>query len=129
MIKKFESFDEQYLKIEDMEDISIGFTDYDFNIDFLDKGISNKGMYYVKLRKDYSEEYFGYIDKGKLYGNDNLDKIKKELDLAFELIINTKQRLNKMNYKIAHELEFNFSSGSYIDIYCHIQHSKYDTEY
>jgi hypothetical protein len=131
-LKKFESFEqekEKYLSITDIKDIFSELIDHDYSIEFLDKNISYFGMYYVVLKKEYSEEFFNYIDKGRAYGNEDISKIKKEVDIAFESLETTKQRFIDIGYTIAHELEFNFSAGSLIHISCHIQHSKYDNEY
>lgn len=126
MIKKFEYYSE-YLTLDDIKDIFIDLLDDDYEIQFYD----NKhpiGKYYFDFKKNYGEEYFNYIELGSVYGNFNLERIKKEIDNAFNILENSKLKINDMGYTIAYEMEFAFSAGSFISLTCHVQHSKYDNE-
>lgn len=131
MLKNFESFNsdkEKYLEIYDINYLFSDFLDSNYTIQFFHESRKLFGVYDIQLKKQFSEGYFDYLDYPRAWGNNNLEKIKKELDLALEQLKQAIDKLSDMEYTVLHEFEFNFSESSYIEIRCHIQHSKYNNE-
>ena len=79
------------------------------------------------MKKEIPEESLGYIDMGHAYGYTNIQKIKEELNI-FDILEESKNRLQSLGYIIGFDFEFNFSITSYINIVGHMKHSNIDDD-
>ncbi len=126
-IKKFESYDSEYFSYEEIKELFIELIDVGYI--FKEYGnMAQDGKYYFDLRKLFDELSLGYIEKGQVYGYNNLEKISKQISTALDTLGNIQERITKAGYSIAFELEFNFSASPGIFITCHMQSSEYDSE-
>ena len=121
--KTFES-KEEYLSIEDINEIFIEVLDLGYVAKFYD---AKFGKYYFDLKKE-SQNSFGWIDAGASWGCTDLLAMSKEMTSLFSILDDIKERLNSMGYTVGFEPEFSFAESSMFSIPCHIQHSSQDED-
>jgi hypothetical protein len=128
-IKKFESYmKEGYFSYQDIEELFIDIIDIGYEFEIYEKRLEKIGKYFFGLKRSYDDEFLGYVEKGHVYGFNDLEKISNVISILLDNLNSIKDRIEHSGYSIAFELEFNFSISAMIAVSCHMQYSEYDDE-
>lgn len=98
-------------------------------MDLLDKNYTldlyrtnQAGTYYFDFKKEVTSG-FDFNDDVYSYGCQDLDSMNKEVREVFEILKESKERLNSMGYDIGFKPEFSFSETTLIHIDCSMAHN------
>lgn len=120
-VKKFESYNNRYLSIDDIKEIFIELLDEGYSfVDKTPKTSAKVERYFFELRYDYDNYSLGYIDNNYAHGITNLEFLRKKINQSLSILNKIKDRINSVGYTIGFEFEFNLSNSSYIVIYCNM---------
>lgn len=124
-VKNFKQFESnvEFLSEDDIMDLFVELLDQDYNIDFLDT--ASKYTLFFDIKKVFSEDTFGLIEKGSAYGVSDIKRIQEEPPKFLNLIEEAKTRLNEIGYEVGFEFEFHFGATSMIFASCHAHHRDY----
>lgn len=115
-----------FLSEDDIRDLFSELLDQDYKIEFVDT--TSDTTLFFDLKKIFSEDTFGLIEKGSAYGVSDIRRIQEEPPKFLNIIEEIKLRLNKIGYEIGFEFEFHFGATSMIFASCHAQHKDYIPE-
>jgi hypothetical protein len=124
-VKKFKLFEDnstKFLTNDDVKDYFIELIDNGYEIQFFGRISHYNGKYFFTMRKEVSDESFGFVEDDNVYGFTDLDKIEEELNI-FKILKESKDRLEAIGYKIAFEFEFNIAISTQFNITGHMKHS------
>jgi hypothetical protein len=124
-LKSFKTFESnsEFISEDDIKDIFADLLDKGYNITFYD---SKFGKYYFDLKLEDNSGFEYIHDSDNVWGCTDLNSMSREITSLLEILDDTKQRLNSMEYLAGFDPEFSFGETSHFSVSCHIAHSSLD---